>query len=40
MPNENTLDLEYVNESFQKSLKEEDDVIIDAYIEGYNELVK
>ncbi|CAH2232400.1 ceramide-1-phosphate transfer protein [Pararge aegeria] len=40
MSNEKTLDLEYVNESFQKSLKEDDDVIIDAYIEGYNELVK
>ncbi|XP_023939742.1 ceramide-1-phosphate transfer protein [Bicyclus anynana] len=40
MSNEKNLDLEYVNESFQKSLKDDDDVIIDAYIDGYNELVK
>ncbi|XP_038211490.1 ceramide-1-phosphate transfer protein [Zerene cesonia] len=40
MSNENTLDLNYVLECFQKSLKENDDVIIEAYIDGYNELVK
>ncbi|CAH4029050.1 ceramide-1-phosphate transfer protein [Pieris brassicae] len=40
MSNENTLDLHYVHECFQKSLKENDDVVIDAYIDGYNELVK
>ncbi|OWR50694.1 ceramide-1-phosphate transfer protein [Danaus plexippus] len=40
MSNENTLNIQYVHESFQRSLKEDDDVIIDDYIEGYNELVK
>ncbi|CAH2042692.1 unnamed protein product, partial [Iphiclides podalirius] len=40
MSNENNLDLHYVHQSFQRSLKEEDDVIIEAYIDGYNELVK
>ncbi|XP_050352179.1 ceramide-1-phosphate transfer protein [Nymphalis io] len=40
MSHENTLDLQYVYDSFQKSLKDDDDVIIEAYIEGYNELVK
>lgn len=40
MSNENTLDLHYVHQSFQRSLKEEDDVVIEAYIDGYNELVK
>ncbi|CAG5043081.1 unnamed protein product [Parnassius apollo] len=40
MSNENTLDLHYVHQCFQRSLKEEDDVIIEAYIDGYNELVK
>lgn len=40
MTNKNTVDLSYVHESFQRSLKEDDDVIIEAYIEGYNELVK
>ncbi|XP_045501832.1 ceramide-1-phosphate transfer protein [Colias croceus] len=40
MSNEHTLDLHYVHECFQKSLKEDDDVIIEAYIDGYNELVK
>ncbi|XP_068620487.1 ceramide-1-phosphate transfer protein [Battus philenor] len=40
MSNENNLDLHYVQQSFQRSLKEEDDVVIEAYIDGYNELVK
>lgn len=40
MSNDNTLDLHYVQQSFQRSLKEEDDVVIEAYIDGYNELVK
>lgn len=40
MSNENTLDLQYVHESFKNSLKEDDDVVIDSYIDGYNELVK
>ncbi|CAH0401456.1 unnamed protein product [Chilo suppressalis] len=40
MSNENTLDLHYVHQSFQRSLKEDDDVVIEAYIDGYNELVK
>ncbi|KPJ10430.1 Glycolipid transfer protein domain-containing protein 1 [Papilio machaon] len=40
MSNEHTLDLHYVHQSFQRSLKEEDDVVIEAYIDGYNELVK
>ncbi|KAJ2948255.1 hypothetical protein O0L34_g7484 [Tuta absoluta] len=40
MSNENTLDLHYVHQCFQRSLKEEDDVVIEAYIDGYNELVK
>ncbi|XP_050682707.1 ceramide-1-phosphate transfer protein isoform X2 [Leptidea sinapis] len=40
MSNENTLDLLYVHESFKKSLKDDDDVEIESYIDGYNELVK
>lgn len=40
MSSENALDLQYVHDSFQKSLKDDDDVIVDPYIEGYNELVK
>ncbi|XP_041984703.1 ceramide-1-phosphate transfer protein [Aricia agestis] len=40
MSNEDTLDLIYVNECFKKSLKDDDDVIIEDYIDGYNELVK
>ncbi|CAH0713101.1 unnamed protein product, partial [Brenthis ino] len=40
MSNENALDLQYVLESFQRSFKEDDDVIIGAYIDAYNELVK
>lgn len=40
MSNVNTLDLQHVHQCFQRSLKEEDDVIIEAYIDGYNELVK
>lgn len=40
MSNEHTLNLQYVHERFQNSLKEDDDVIIDAYIDAYNELVK
>ncbi|XP_063386003.1 ceramide-1-phosphate transfer protein [Cydia fagiglandana] len=40
MSNENTLDLHYVHQSFQRSLKEDDDVVVEAYIDGYNELVK
>ncbi|XP_063830853.1 ceramide-1-phosphate transfer protein [Ostrinia nubilalis] len=40
MSNDNTLDLHYVQQSFQRSLKEDDDVVIEAYIDGYNELVK
>ncbi|XP_049877065.1 ceramide-1-phosphate transfer protein [Pectinophora gossypiella] len=40
MSNDNNLDLHYVQQSFQRSLKEDDDVIIEAYIDGYNELVK
>lgn len=40
MSHENNLDLHRVQQSFQRSLKEEDDVVIEAYIEGYNELVK
>ncbi|KOB73017.1 putative cytoplasm [Operophtera brumata] len=40
MSNENHLDLNHVQQCFQRSLKEEDDVIIEAYIDGYNELVK
>lgn len=40
MSNQNTLDLNYVHQSFQRSIKEEDDVGIEAYIDGYNELVK
>lgn len=40
MSNDNTLDLHYVQECFQKSLKENDDVFIETYIDGYNELVK
>lgn len=40
MSNENALDLHHVHQCFQRSLKEEDDVVIEAYIEGYNELVK
>jgi hypothetical protein len=32
--------LHYVHQSFQKSLKEDDDVVIEAYIDGYNELIK
>lgn len=40
MSNDNTLDLRYVHQCFRNSLKEEDDVIIEAYIDGYNELVK
>ncbi|XP_059059653.1 ceramide-1-phosphate transfer protein isoform X2 [Achroia grisella] len=39
MSNENSLDLHYVHQSFQRSLKENDDVVIEAYIDGYNELV-
>lgn len=40
MSNENNLDLHHVHQSFHRSLKEEDDVVIEAYIDGYNELVK
>ncbi|KAI8419795.1 hypothetical protein MSG28_008446 [Choristoneura fumiferana] len=40
MSNQNTLDLHYVQQSFLRSLKEEDDVVVEAYIDGYNELVK
>ncbi|XP_052755879.1 ceramide-1-phosphate transfer protein [Galleria mellonella] len=40
MSNDNSLDLHYVHQSFQRSLKENDDVVIEAYIDGYNELVK
>lgn len=40
MSKENALDLHHVHQSFQRSLKEEDDVVIEAYIDGYNELVK
>lgn len=40
MSNESNLDLRYVTECFRKSLKDEDDVIIEAYIDGYSELVK
>lgn len=40
MSNDNALDLHYVQQSFQRSLKEEDDVVVEAYIDGYNELVK
>ncbi|CAH2089816.1 unnamed protein product [Euphydryas editha] len=40
MSSENALDLQYVYDSFEKSLKDDDDVIIEAYIDGYNELVK
>ncbi|KAJ0173939.1 hypothetical protein K1T71_010085 [Dendrolimus kikuchii] len=40
MSNDNTLNLHYVHQCFQRSLKEEDDVVIEAYIEGYTELVK
>lgn len=40
MSNQNTLDLHHVQQSFHRSLKEEDDVVVEAYIDGYNELVK
>lgn len=40
MSHENNLDLHHVQQSFHRSLKEEDDVVIEAYIDGYNELVK
>ncbi|CAK1553085.1 unnamed protein product [Leptosia nina] len=40
MSNENALDLKHVHECFQKCLQDVDDVIIEAYIDGYNELVK
>ncbi|GBP61982.1 Ceramide-1-phosphate transfer protein [Eumeta japonica] len=40
MSNGHTLDLNYVQASFQRSLKEDDDVVIEAYIDGYNELIK
>lgn len=40
MSNEKALDLHHVHQCFQRSLKEEDDVVIEAYIDGYTELVK
>lgn len=40
MSSDNVLDLHHVHQCFQRSLKEEDDVVIEAYIDGYTELVK
>lgn len=40
MPDEITLDLSYIHDSFQRSLIDEGDVLMELYLEGYNELVK